>query len=94
MAYGWHRPIYFDTQSGFLLRMSHRIKSPLGALPLETDFDDYRDVGGLKIPFKVRVTRVDGATTYTWQKMDSNVPVDDARFEKPPENSAPEKTAK
>ena len=86
--------IYFDTQSGFLLRISHRIESPLGALPLETDFDDYRDVGGLKIPFKVRVTRVDGATTYTWQKMDPNVPVDDARFEKPPENSAPEKTAK
>jgi photosynthetic reaction center cytochrome c subunit len=86
--------ICFDAQSGLLLRISHRIESPLGSLPLQTDFDDYRDVGGLKIPFKVRVSRMDGPTTYAWQQMDANVPVDDARFEKPAEKKAPERTAK
>ncbi len=86
--------IYFDAQSGLLLRISHRIESPLGALPLQTDFDDYRDVSGMKIPFKVRVSRVNGPTTYTWQQMHANVPVDDAQFEKPVEKPATEKPAK
>jgi hypothetical protein len=75
--------LYFDVQSGLLVRITHRIESPLGALPLETDYGDYREVGGLKIPFVVRVTRIDGTTTYRWDKMEANAPVDDSRFEKP-----------
>jgi hypothetical protein len=85
--------IYFDVQSGLLLRIAHRIESPLGALPLQTDYQDYRDVNGLKIPFIVRVTRVDGITTYTWQKMEANVAIDAGRYEKPAEKSAVEKRA-
>jgi hypothetical protein len=83
--------IYFDVQSGLLLRIAHRIESPLGALPLQTDYEDYRDVNGLKIPFTVRVTRVDGTTTYTWQKMETNVGIDPSRYEKPVEKPAEEK---
>ena len=86
--------LYFDTQTSLLLRITHQIDSPLGSLPLETDYDEYRDVNGLKIPFKVRVSRVDGTTTYTWQKMDANVPVDDSRFDKPEKKPSPEKPAK
>jgi photosynthetic reaction center cytochrome c subunit len=86
--------LYFDTQSGLLLRITHQIDSPLGSLPLETDYDDYRDVNGLKIPFKVRVSRMDGTTTYTWQKMDANVTVDDARFDEPAQKLPSEKPAK
>jgi hypothetical protein len=85
--------IYFDVQSGLLLRITHRIESPLGALPLQTDYEDYRDVNGLKIPFTVRVTRVDGSTTYTWQKMEANVAIDPSRYEKPAEKPAAEKPA-
>jgi photosynthetic reaction center cytochrome c subunit len=84
--------IYFDVQTGLLLRILHRIESPLGALPLETDYEDYRDVNGLKIPFTVRVTRVDGTTTYTWQKMDANVAIDASRYEKPTEKLKTEKS--
>jgi hypothetical protein len=83
--------IYFDVQSGLLLRITHRIESPLGALPLQTDYEDYRDVNGLKIPFTVRVTRVDGTTTYMWQKMEANVAIDPSRYEKPAEKPAAEK---
>jgi photosynthetic reaction center cytochrome c subunit len=86
--------IYFDTQTGLLLRISHRIESPLGALPLETDYEDYREVNGLKIPFTVRVTRVDGTTTYTWQKMDANLAIDASRYEKPAEKPTAEKPEK
>ncbi len=86
--------IYFDVQTGLLLRITHRIESPLGALPLQTDYEDYRDVNGLKIPFTVRVTRVDGTTTYTWQKMEANVAIDPGRYEKPAENPRAEKPVK
>ena len=86
--------IYFDVQSGLLLRITHRIESPLGALPLQTDYEDYRDVNGLKIPFTVRVTRVDGTTTYTWQKMEANVAIDPSRYEKPAKKPAAEEPLK
>ena len=86
--------IYFDVQSGLLLRITHRIESPLGALPLQTDYEDYRDVNGLKIPFTVRVTRVDGTTTYTWQKMEANVAIDPSRYEKPVKKPAAEEPLK
>lgn len=86
--------IYFDAQSGLLLRITHRLESPLGALPLQTDYEDYRDVNGLKIPFTVRVTRVDGTTAYTWQKMDANVEVDPSRYEKPAEKPVADKSGK
>jgi hypothetical protein len=86
--------IYFDAQSGLLLRITHRIESSLGALPLQTDYEDYREVNGLKIPFTVRVTRVDGTTTYTWWKMDANVTVDPSRYEKPAEKPVADKSGK
>jgi len=86
--------IYFEVQSGLLLRITHRIESPLGALPLQTDYEGYRDVNGLKIPFTVRVTRVDGTTTYTWQKMEANVAIDPSRYEKPVKKPAAEEPLK
>ena len=86
--------IYFDAQSGLLMRITHRIESPLGALPLQTEYEDYRDVNGLKIPFTVRVTRVDGTTTYTWQKMEADVAIDPSRYEKPAEKPAVEEPLK
>jgi hypothetical protein len=51
-------------------------------------------VNGLKIPFTVRVTRVDGTTTYTWQKMEANVAINPSRYEKPAEKPAAEKPLK
>ena len=51
-------------------------------------------MNGLKIPFTVRVTRVDGTTTYTWQKMEANVAIDPSRYEKPVGKSEAEKSLK
>lgn len=78
----------FDEQSGLLLRVSERIESPLGALPQNTDYSDYRDVNGVKLPFSVTVTQVQGSTVYKWDSIQANVPVDDSRFEKPAQKSA------
>jgi photosynthetic reaction center cytochrome c subunit len=76
---------YFDVQSGLLVRVSIRIESPLGAIPQDTIYEDYRDVSGVKCPFLIRVVRPDGATIYKWDQIQANIPVEDGRFEKPAE---------
>jgi photosynthetic reaction center cytochrome c subunit len=79
---------YFDKESGLLIRVSERIESFLGALPQETNYSDYRDVNGVKMPFNVIVAHGDTPTIYKWERIEANVPIDDARFEKPAEKAA------
>jgi hypothetical protein len=50
---------WFDSESGFLLRRVVEYNSPVGRIPEQTDFDDYRAVGALKLPFVTRVALVD-----------------------------------
>ena len=49
----------FDAGSGFLLRRVVFYSSPVGRIPEQTEFDHYRDVGGVKVPFTTRVALVD-----------------------------------
>jgi len=85
---------YFDAQSGLLLRISTEIESPLGAIPQDTDYEEYREVSGSKVPFLIRVVRSDGATIYKWDQILANVSVDDSRFEKPAEKPKEEPAPK
>lgn len=81
----------FDAQTGLLLRISTLLESPLGSLPQETDFEDYRAVNGVQVPFTVRVVHADVTMIYKWEQIEANVPLDDTRFEKPVEKPAAEK---
>jgi len=74
---------YFDAQSGLLLRVSTEVDSPLGAIPQDAYYEDYRDVSGVKVAFLIRIVRADGATIYKWEQIQANIPVDSSRFEKP-----------
>jgi photosynthetic reaction center cytochrome c subunit len=74
---------YFDTQSGLLLRVSQRIESPLGSLPQNTDYSDYRDVNGVKVPFTVADVQAEGPATFRWEQIQANVPIEDSKFDKP-----------
>jgi photosynthetic reaction center cytochrome c subunit len=85
---------YFDAQSGLLLRISTEIESPLGAIPQDTDYEEYREVSGVKVPFLIRVVRSDGVTIYKWDQILTNVSVDDSRFEKPAEKPKEEPAPK
>ena len=50
--------LYFDTQTGLLLRKQTVLPTPIGDSPFQMDFDDYRDTGsGVKVPFLIRVIR-------------------------------------
>lgn len=75
--------VYFDLQSGLLLRSYTTMQSVLGAFPEETSYDDYRDVGGIKIPFQMTVASPEGNRTYKWSTVEANGPVDESKFSRP-----------
>ena len=56
---GVSRRYFFDAQTGLLLRISTLTNTMLSQLPEQIDFEDYRDVDGLKIPFVARVSSTD-----------------------------------
>jgi photosynthetic reaction center cytochrome c subunit len=76
--------LYFDEQSGLLLRLVRFGETPLGRLPTQIDYSDYRDAGGVKIPFRWTLARPGGRFTVQLSGVTENAPVDDAKFTKPP----------
>jgi len=76
--------LYFDAQSGLLLRELRYAESPLGLNPTQIDYADYRDVDGVKTPFRWTIARPGGRFTIQLEQVKQNVPIDDAQFAKPP----------
>jgi len=75
--------LYFDQQSGLLLRMLRFSDSPLGLNPVEIDYADYRDVQGVKTPFRWTLTRTSGAFTIKIDSVQQNVSIDEQKFARP-----------
>jgi hypothetical protein len=76
---------FFDAQTGLLLRGITTTSTMLAPLPEQVDFEDYRDVGGVKLPFTIRTSGLAAFTTRTRRFMDIrlNVAVDDSVFKLP-----------
>jgi photosynthetic reaction center cytochrome c subunit len=75
--------LYFDPQSGLLVRMVHYTDTALGLNPVQVDYADYRDVGAVKTPYRWTIARPNGAFTIQLDEVQDNAPIDAARFEKP-----------
>jgi len=82
--------LYFDANSGLLLRVVQRTPTTFGPNPTQYDFSDYRDAGGVKVPFEVRVAGPNNIATWHFTDVKFNAPVDDSIFAKP---TAPSKAA-
>jgi len=81
--------LFFDAETGLLLRRISYLTTLLAVIPDQIDFEDYRDVDGVKFPFVVRVSVVDvgnPVSTRTFSEMKLNVPADDAKFNQPAAN--------
>jgi hypothetical protein len=75
--------LQFDRESGLLLRRSVSTATPLGPLPEQIDYSDYRDVNGVKVPFTVRHATWNALTTEKLTEVRFNVPVAETEFAKP-----------
>jgi hypothetical protein len=61
---------------------------------VQTDYSDYRDVNGLKMPFKYTMTWLDGRDNFELTQIRPNVMIDAARFAKPAPSTPPKPAAK
>jgi hypothetical protein len=85
-AAGRRERLYFDAESGLLLRRTTATQTPVGVIPQEVNFEDYRDVDGVKVPFTIRTVTIDAGSTATrkYTEIKANAPVDESIFNKPP----------
>jgi len=74
--------LYFD-QSGLLVRLVRFVDTAVGRVPTQVDYADYRDVGGTKLPFKWTATWTDGQSTAELTEIQTNAPIDSAKFARP-----------
>jgi hypothetical protein len=66
---GTSQTLYFDVGTGLLRRQIINRPTVVGPDPEQTDFDDYRDVGGVKVPFTVKVSVLDDDRQGTTRKL-------------------------
>jgi hypothetical protein len=75
--------LYFDSVSGLLVRLVRYTNSLVGVNPTQIDYADYRDVSGVKLPYRWIVTWTDGRSTIELTELRANVPIDATKFAKP-----------
>jgi Photosynthetic reaction centre cytochrome C subunit len=66
---GTPQTLYFDAGTGLLIRQVVNRQTVLGPDPEQTDFEDYRDVGGVKVPFVVKTSYIDDNHLGTTRKL-------------------------
>ena len=87
--------LYFDVTSGLLVRRITSTTTIVGLIPEQVDYQDYRDVDGMKVPFTIRVTSIDSFwnSTRKFTEIKMNVPVDETKFNEPPSPPAPSRVS-
>jgi photosynthetic reaction center cytochrome c subunit len=86
--------LYFDKDSGLLVRLVNYTQAAVGRLPVQIDYDDYRDLDGIKVPYQWTIAQPRGRATYHVDQIQQNVPIDDAKFSKPAAAPAPAAASK
>jgi hypothetical protein len=80
--------LYFDKKSGLLVREIRFGRTPIGRVPSQVDYSDYRDVDGIMFPFQYKFSWLDGRDNYKLTDVKINAPIDESRFGKPSMGSA------
>jgi hypothetical protein len=81
--------LYFDADSGLLLRVMRYTSSFVGRFPTQIDYSDYREVSGVKMPFRWTVVWLDGQETFELTEVKLNVPIEAIKFAKPGATASP-----
>lgn len=75
--------LFFDEKTGLLSRQLRYSSTAVGTNPIQIDYSDYRDVDGVKRPFRWIVTWTNGQSTYQVNEFHSGIAIDAGKFAKP-----------
>jgi len=75
--------LFFDKDTHLLRRLIRYGKSPVGRISTQVDYDDYRDVGGIKFPYTFTFSWLDGRDGFTITDVKVNVPIEEQVFGRP-----------
>jgi hypothetical protein len=75
--------LYFDDKTGLLTRQVRYSDTPIGTVPTQEDYTDYRDVAGVKLPYHIVITWTDGQHDILLNEIQANAAIDPARFARP-----------
>jgi photosynthetic reaction center cytochrome c subunit len=82
-AGGTRVKLFFDKDSGLLVRQTRFIDTVVGLIPLHVDYSDYRSISGIKMPFQWTTTWVDGKSTTELTDVQPNAAIPAEKFVKP-----------
>jgi hypothetical protein len=82
--------LYFNKKTGLLKRYIRYANTMVGRIPTQVDYDDYRDVAGVKIPFKFSYAWVSERDDWTMTGYEANTAIDNAKFGRPDPKTAGE----
>lgn len=86
-AMAWGRMpvrLFFGKSTGTLLRIIYFTETAVGQNPTRIDYNEYREVNDVSFPFRWTIAKPLGYQTFRIDQMQQNVPVDEAKFAKPP----------
>jgi hypothetical protein len=82
--------LYFDVNTGLLIRKASVLPTQAGNSPFQVDYDDYRNTGsGVKFPYLITMSPANprtvlyGTATINVTKVEDNAPVETSKFAKP-----------
>ena len=75
--------LYFDHESGLLLRTVRYAKSPIGRVPTLIDYSDSREVDGVKMPFRITFAWLNGRDAIRLNQVRLNGAIESSVFGKP-----------
>ncbi|HUK86144.1 MAG TPA: c-type cytochrome [Terriglobales bacterium] len=75
--------LWFDAGNGLLVRKQTQVATAFGPAPLQTDFDDYRAVGNVELPFRVTSGTLSSGLVREFSDIQLNLAVDESKFAMP-----------
>ena len=75
--------LYFDVDSGLVLRRDNILLAPEGQQATTAFYEDYREVGGVKWPFKTRAKSPAFELTFVLSEIRYDVSIEDSKFKQP-----------
>ncbi len=87
---GKRQRLFFDAETGLLLRRITFTPTMIGVIPEQVDFEDYRDVDGVRFPFTARSSSIEVGNpvqTRKFAEIKVNATVDESKFNMPPKTT-------